>query len=294
MVSTNLDQDISETQTKTKVAIQGYAGAFHEIAARLHFGEKNMEITACNTFEKLIKSVEKGEESTAGLMAIENSLAGSIMFNYQLLHASDLQVTGEVYLRIKQNLMTLPGTKIEDLEEVHSHYMAIAQCRPFFRDYPHIRLVESADTALSAKHIRDNNLTKTGAIASTLAAELYDLDMIAPSIETNKKNYTRFLVLHPKETAVELPEANKVSLCFSTAHEVGGLHKILGVLAAYGVNLTKIQSSPIVGKEWEYLFFVDFIANQNLGWQQALDAIRPLTTSLRILGVYPKGQHFEY
>lgn len=294
MLSTNLDQDLSETQTKTKVAIQGYAGAFHEIAARLHFGADAMEITPCNTFENLIKSVETGEESTAGLMAIENSLAGSILFNYQLLHQSDLQVTGEVYLRIKQNLMTLPGTRIEDLEEVHSHYMAIAQCRDFFRQYPHIRLVESADTALSAKHIRDNNLTKTGAIASTLAAELYNLDIIAPSIETNKKNYTRFLVLQPKETAIELPEADKVSLCFSIPHEVGGLYKILGVLAAYGVNLTKIQSSPIVGKEWEYRFFVDFVGDKNLGWQQALDAIRPLTTSLRILGVYPQGQHFEY
>ncbi|MFT4759452.1 MAG: prephenate dehydratase [Paraglaciecola sp.] len=293
-MSINLDQEISEIQTRTKVAIQGYAGAFHEIAARLHFGEEEMEIKPCNTFEQLVKSVEVGDKATAGLMAIENSLAGSIMFNYQLLHGSNLQVTGEVYLRIKQNLMTLPGTKIGDLEEVHSHYMAIAQCREFFRKHPHIRLVESADTALSAKHIREQNLTKTGAIASTLAAELYGLDIIAPSIETNKKNYTRFLVLHPKEMAVELPDANKVSLCFSVSHEVGGLYKILGVLAAYGVNLTKIQSSPIVGKEWEYLFFVDFIGDKKLGWQQALDAIRPLTTSLRILGVYPEGQHFEY
>lgn len=294
MLSTNIDQDVSENQTKTKVAIQGYAGAFHEIAARLHFGKREIEITPCNTFDSLIKSVEVGETSTAGLMAIENSLAGSIMFNYQLLYGSDLQVTGEVYLRIKQNLMTLPGVRIEDLEEVHSHYMAIAQCREFFQQYPHIRLIESSDTALSAKHIRDNNLTKTGAIASTLAAELYNLEVIAPSIETNKKNYTRFLVLHPKETAVELPDSNKISLCFSIPHEVGGLYKILGVLAAYGVNLTKIQSSPIIGKEWEYLFFVDFIRDKDLSWEQALDAIRPLTTSLRILGVYPKGQHFEY
>lgn len=294
MLSTNLNQDVSEIQLEKKIAIQGYAGAFHEIAARLHFGEKSMNIAPANTFEELIKMVEKGEEATAGLMAIENSLAGSIMFNYQLLYGSNLKITGEVYLRIKQNLMTLPGTKIEDLEEVHSHYMAIAQCREFFRQYPHIRLVESADTALSAKHIRENNLTKIGAIASTLAAELYNLDIIAPSIETNKKNYTRFLVLHSENQVTKSVESNKVSLCFSVPHEVGSLYKILGVLSAYGVNLTKIQSSPIVGKEWEYLFFVDFIGDANLGWEQALDAIRPLTTSLRILGVYPKGAHFEY
>lgn len=294
MLSANLDQDISETQTLTKVAIQGYEGAFHEIAARLHYGDTAIEIAPSDTFENLVKMVEGEQEATAGLMAIENSLAGSIMFNYQLLYNSSLAVTGEVYLRIKQNLMTLPGTKIEDLEEVHSHYMAIAQCREFFRDYPHIRLVESADTALSAKHIRDNHLTKRGAIASTLAAELYNLDIIAPSIETNKKNYTRFLVLNPQDQVAEIPASNKVSLCFSVHHEVGGLYKVLGVLSAYSVNLTKIQSSPIVGKEWEYLFFVDFIADKNLSWQQAIDAIRPLTTSLRIFGVYPEGQHFEY
>ena len=294
MLSANLDQDISETQTLTKVAIQGYEGAFHEIAARLHYGDTAIEIAPSDTFENLVKMVEGEQEATAGLMAIENSLAGSIMFNYQLLYNSSLAVTGEVYLRIKQNLMTLPGTKIEDLEEVHSHYMAIAQCREFFRDYPHIRLVESADTALSAKHIRDNHLTKRGAIASTLAAELYNLDIIAPSIETNKKNYTRFFVLNPQDQVAEIPASNKVSLCFSVHHEVGGLYKVLGVLSAYSVNLTKIQSSPIVGQEWEYLFFVDFIADKNLSWQQAIDAIRPLTTSLRIFGVYPEGQHFEY
>ena len=294
MLSTNLNQNITDIQTPTKVAIQGYAGAFHDIAARLHFEDSPIEITPADTFEDLVNMVETGEMATAGLMAIENSLAGSIMFNYQLLHGSELQVTGEVYLRIKQNLMALPGVSIEDLEEVHSHYMAIAQCREFFRQYPHIRLVESADTALSAKHIRDHQLTKTGAIASTLAAELYHLDIIAPGIETNKKNYTRFLVLHPPNTPIEIPNADKVSLCFSVPHQVGSLYKVLGVLSAYNVNLTKIQSSPIVGKEWEYLFFVDFIADENLGWQAALDAIRPLTTSLRIMGVYAQGQHFDY
>jgi len=296
MYAINHKEEISNS-TKTarkKVAIQGYAGAFHEIAARLHFGADAIEISPANTFEDLVKMIEKGEEANAGLMAIENSLAGSLLFNYQLLHTAKLKVVGEIYLRIKQNLLTLPSTTINDLEEVHSHYMAIAQSREFFRQYPHIQLVESTDTALSAKQVRENKLTKTGAIASTLAAELYDLDIIAPSIETNKKNYTRFLVLEREEDYQQPKNANKISLCFSVEHEVGSLYKILGVLSAYNVNLTKIQSSPIVGKEWEYRFFVDFVVQGNLGWQQALDAIQPLTTEMKILGVYPKGEKFEY
>lgn len=277
-----------------QVAIQGYAGAFHEVAARYHFNGQEIDIVPANTFEDLVTLIENGQEATTGLMAIENSLAGSLMFNYQLLHQSKLKVVGEIYLRIKQNLMCLPGLQIEQLEEVHSHYMAIAQSRAFFRNYPHIRLVETADTALSARHIKEKNLKNVGAIASTLAADLYGLDIIAPSIETNKKNYTRFLVLEPENNPSASEKADKVSLCFSVEHEVGSLYKVLGVLSAYNVNLTKIQSSPMIGKEWQYLFFVDFVASKNLGWEPAIDAIRPLTTSLKILGVYPRGQQFEY
>lgn len=286
-----LDNEISNS--RPKIAIQGYSGAFHEIAARQYFKENKIDIVPADTFSDLVKMIEKGE-TDSGLMAIENSLAGSIMYNYHLLNESSLSIVGEVYLRIKQNLMVLPGQKVEDLEEVRSHPMAIAQCREFFKAYPQIRLIETTDTALSAKHVQEKQLNSVGAIASSLAADLYKLEIIGESIETNKKNYTRFLVLSRKEDVVESKTEDKVSLCFSVPHEVGSLHKVLAVMSAYNINLTKIQSTPLVGKEWEYLFFVDFVTGGLVAWQQALDAIRPLTTYLKVMGTYQKGEHFEY
>lgn len=281
------------TSAPLRVSIQGYAGAFHEVAARHCFQNQPLDIVPAHTFEDLVEMVEAQEQADVGLMAIENTLAGSIMHNYTLLQQSGLHITGEVFLRIKQNLMALPGIRIDELREVHSHPMAIAQCRAFFARYPHIRLVETADTALSAKQISEQGWSHVGAIASTLAAEMYDLDIIAASIETNKKNHTRFLVLEkgaPKLNA----ELEKVSLSFATDHEVGSLYKVLAVLAAYNVNLTKIQSAPIIGHPWEYQFYVDFVIQGKVGYEQALDAIRPLTRNLQVHGVYACGEHYEY
>ena len=277
-----------------RICIQGYEGAFHDIAARHCFEGKEISIVPAHTFSELVSRVDEGKDADYGLMAIENSLAGSLMSNYQLLHESELQVTGEVYLRIKQNLMALKGIRLEDLTEVHSHPMAIAQCRHFFRAYPHIRLVESADTALSARHIRDHDLRTCGAIASTLAAEIYGMNILAESIETNKKNHTRFLVLEKRQNQGYAKGADKASVCFAVGHEVGSLHKVLAVLAAYNVNLTKIQSAPIIGKPWEYMFFVDFVVEGGkVGYEQALEAIRPLTHDLKVFGVYRQGKHFD-
>jgi len=275
------------------VAIQGYPGAFHEIASRLYFSEEDLDIVPAHTFDDLVRMVDNGETDTA-LMAIENSLEGSLMYNHRLLHDGNFSIVGEIYLRIKQNLMTLPGKKIEDLTEVRSHPMAIAQCRDFFRKHPHIRLVETVDTALSAKQIEDENLETVGAIASTLAADLYNLEIIAPSIETNKLNYTRFLVLRRNEGLERVENINKVSVSFAVSHDVGSLQKILTVMAAYNMNLTKIQSTPIVGKQWEYRFFVDFMLGEHLDWEQSIEALKPLTTDLKVLGAYQKGEHFEY
>ncbi|MEL6942377.1 MAG: prephenate dehydratase, partial [Bacteroidota bacterium] len=276
-----------------KIVIQGYEGAFHQIAANLYYDDKAIEVVPARTFDELVKKTEQEEGIDAALMAIENSVAGSLMYNYDLLRQSNLQITGEVYLRIKQNLMVLPGTKLEDLKEVHSHYMAIAQCRAFFSQYPHIKLIEAADTALSAKEIRDNNWTEVGAIASTLAAELYSLDIIGNSIETNKQNYTRFWVLE-KTSNIKPEEVGKVTLCFATDHEVGSLYRVLSVLSAYNVNLTSIQSTPILGKPWEYRIFIDFVTAGKLSYQQAIEAIRPLTYDLKVMGQYQMGKHFEY
>ncbi len=286
---------ISEKKAETalSVAIQGYPGAFHEIASRLYFSGEDLDIVPAHTFDDLVRMVDNSETDTA-LMAIENSLEGSLMYNYRLLYDGNFSIVGEVYLRIKQNLMTLPGKKIEDLTEVRSHPMAIAQCRDFFRKHPHIRLVETVDTALSAKQIEDENLQTVGAIASTLAADLYNLEIIAPAIETNKLNYTRFLVLRRNEGLEEVENINKVSVSFAVSHDVGSLQKVLTIMAAYNMNLTKIQSTPIAGKQWEYRFFVDFTLGEHLDWQQSIDALKPLTADFKVLGAYRKGEHLEY
>ncbi|MEM1119043.1 MAG: prephenate dehydratase [Bacteroidota bacterium] len=275
-----------------RIVIQGYQGAFHEMAARFYYEGSEVKIIPANTFPELVKLVEDPEQADVGMMAIENTLAGGILPNHKLINNSSLHITGEIYLRVVQNLMVLPGQKIEDIKEVHSHYMAIAQCRKFFRQYPHIRLVESLDTALSAKEIRAQNLMGRGAIASTLAAELYNLDILGPSIETNKQNYTRFLVLqHQYFSGNDANKVDKASISFTTSHDAGSLNKVLSVLAAYNINLSKIQSVPIEGRHWEYMFFVDLTAESSLRLDQALNAIRPICSNLKVLGLYQRGRH---
>ncbi|MEO1262472.1 MAG: prephenate dehydratase [Bacteroidota bacterium] len=289
---TKTTDQMTDSDTDLKVAIQGYPGAFHDIASRQYFDKNMVEIVPGHTFDDLVSLVQD-KTADAGLMAIENTLAGGIVSNYYRLLENNLRATGEIYLRIKQNLMTLPGQKIEDLKEVYSHPMAIAQCKKFFYKYPKIHLVEAEDTALSAKKIADQKQKNIGAIASSLAAEMYGLEIIAAGIETNKQNHTRFLVLERDGEYQVDTNANKVSLCFSVSHQVGSLHKVLSVMAAYELNLTKIQSIPIAGKHWEYFFFVDFICNGQVQWQQGIESLKPLVTDLKVLGVYRRGKHIE-
>jgi len=287
---TQASSESSSDQAPRRVCIQGYAGAFHEIAARLCFNGTPIEVVPSHTFDELVQKVEEKKEVDFGIMAIENTLAGSLMYNYSLLNDSSLQVVGEVFLRIRQNLMAWPGQTIQDIEEVHSHPIAIAQCREFFRDHPHIRLVEMEDTALSAKLIREKELRHIGAIASTLAAELYDMEILAPGIETNKKNHTRFLILDHKDELNEVEGPEKVSLCFSVDHSVGSLYKALAVLAAYNINLTKIQSRPLPNRSWEYLFFVDFeghVDDPNI--EKVVHSIGKRCMYFRVLGSYPSN-----
>ncbi len=291
MTETNVAADC-EAQPNLRVAIQGVPGAFHDIASRHFFGADRVKIVPAHTFRQMVEQVENDAADT-GLMAIENTIAGSIIGNYRLLTASKLRAVGEVYLRIRQNLMALPGQRIEDLREVHSHPIAIAQCDEFFAQHPHIRLVEMEDTALSAQRIAEQQLTGVGAIASHLAASMYGLDLLAESIETNKQNFTRFLVLERMAEALPVLAADKVSLFFSLSHEVGSLHKVLAALSAHGANLTKIQSAPIEGRPWEYFFFVDFVTEESGEWQAAVEAIRPFTHSLEVLGAYRQGRFFE-
>lgn len=271
-----------------KIAIQGGYGAFHEIAAHHYFENQEIEILPRNTFRDMVTTL-KERECDFGIMAIENSLAGSIIPNYNLIINTSMHIAGEIYLRIKQNLVAMPGVKIEDLKEVYSHPMAILQCQNYFDSYPDIRLIESIDTAISAREIAENGARDLGAISSKLAADKYGLEIIASSIETNKMNYTRFLILGENGIAIPPEEVNKASVFFTVAHKFGSLSKILSILSYYEINLAKIQSMPIVGKDWEYMFFVDVEINDYDMYKKSLEAIGPFTPSIGILGEYRKG-----
>lgn len=273
-----------------RIAIQGGPGAFHEIAARNYFPEKDLEIIPALTFPDLIETVANPNLSEGGIMAIENSIAGSILGNYRLLNSSPLTISGEVFLRIRHNLMALPGSDISEIKEVHSHPVAIAQCHEFFKAYPHIELKESADTALSAKNILDKKLKGVAAIASSAAADLYEMDILAKGIEDNKQNFTRFLILHRNKQ--NNTSTNKVSVSFSLPHKTGSLAVVLTQLAVSGANLTKIQSVPLLGKEWQYVFFIDFVQEGN-GLEDTLEALGKMTRDLKVLGLYQGGAYYE-
>lgn len=278
---------------KSKVAIQGYRGAFHDIAVQRYFGSDKAEVVETDTFEQIVDKIKKNEVQF-GAMAIENTIYGMLMPNYNLLNKANVYIDGEVYLRIKQNLVTWPGVKIEELKEVHSHPIAIEQCREFFKLHPHIKLIESVDTAFSVKEIKEKKLKSRGAIASSLASELYGMEIISPSIETNKKNFTRFLILEKKKKDQVDISGDKASIIFTVSHEVGSLHQILTELANQQANLTKIQSIPILGKPFEYSFWVDFIAKDANQLHQAIHTIRPLTHDIKVLGIYTKGKQHEH
>jgi prephenate dehydratase len=279
----------SKTAVK-RIAIQGGYGAFHEIAALHYFEGEEIEVIPNDTFNDLFKSL-KMRHADYGIMAIENSLAGSILPNYELLRVSKMKIIGEIYIRIKQNLIALPGQTIHDLTEVYSHPMAILQCRSFFDNYPDIRLIDSIDTAISAREISEKKIKRAGAIASDLAAKKYGLKILYESIETHKMNYTRFLLMKDTNGNLHTPEGvNKGSVHFALAHQIGSLSKILSILSYYNINLTKIQSMPIIGKEWEYQFYIDVMFENYTLYRQALDAIRPFTSDLGILGEYVKGK----
>ena len=241
-------------------------------------------IVECDTFDDLYKSMSEGT-ANAAVMAIENTVSGGLLPNFELLRKYDCKIKGEVFLRIQQNLMALPGQTIEDIKEVRTHYMAINQTREFFKDYPWIRLVESEDTAKSAAEVAVQELKGVGAVASELAAELYDLEILAPGIETYKQNFTRFLIFDDA-LEVDPAEVNKSSMCFTLPHAPGSLAHVLTIMSFYGMNLTRIQSLPIPGHEWQYFFYVDIKFDDRKRYEQALASVRPLMEDLTILGEY--------
>ena len=271
----------------TKVTIQGYEGSFHQVAAQLFHG-RNVEVIPCDTFRDVVKIAANKKESDGGVMAIENSIAGSILPNYNLLQKSNLKIIGEIYLQIRQNLLVNPGVKLEDIKEVHSHTMALQQCYGFLDKYKW-KLVETDDTALSAKHIHQHKSKHVAAIASRLAAELYDLNIIAPNIHTLKNNYTRFLFLQREGETINIENANKASVNFHTDHSRGSLAKVLTKIAEGNINLSKLQSFPIPGSDFKYSFHADMEFDSATQFNKVIEVIRPMTAAIKIYGVYKRG-----
>ncbi len=270
-----------------KVAIQGIKGSFHHIVAESYFS-KDVELEECLSFSEMPKLL-KANKVDALVMAIENSIAGAILPNYALIDKHHLEIIGEYHLSIHQNLMALKGQSIEDIKEVYSHPMAILQCAKFFENYPHIKLIEDKDTAEVAKRIHDKKLKGIGAIASSLAAEIYELEIVAAEIQTIKNNATRFFILDQK-AAMKNTNANKASIRFTASHEVGSLGQILTEFGNNNVNLSKIQSMPVIDQPWKYAFFADLVFDDYNDYQTSLKNIASKVKTLKILGEYTKSK----
>lgn len=272
-----------------KVAIQGVEGCFHDAAARQYFAGRDIETVPCESFHSLFETLGC-DASMIGIVAIENTIAGSLLANHELLRQSNLSVVGEHSVRISHVLCALPGESIDSINEVNSHPMALMQCEQYLLRHPNMRMVEKFDTAGSAKEIAEKSLSGHAAVCGELAANLYGLDILEKGIETNKRNFTRFLILADPLLAGEMKpraeELDKASVVFTLPHTNGALSKVLTILSFYDVNLTKIQSMPIVGREWEYRFYVDLTFNSYVRYRQAIEAVRPLTNDFRILGEY--------
>lgn len=272
----------------TGICIQGYEGSFHQVAAR-HFFGKNVEVIPCASFRQLIKLALDAKSSKGAVMAIENSIAGSILPNYNLLQKANLKVVGEVYLSISQNLLANKGVGLTDIKEVHSHPMAILQCLDFLESYQ-FKLIETEDTALSAKYVHQHKSKHTAAIASKLAAELFDLEILAPDIQTQKNNITRFLILQRTKEAKQIVGANKASIYFQTNHSRGILARVLTEVAKTGINLSKLQSMPIPGSHFKYGFYADMEFDQLKQFDSMMNKIELLTNNVKVFGIYKKGK----
>ena len=276
-----------------KVTIQGVAGCYHDAAAHLFFDSEEVQTIPCESFASMFDLLSQ-DASLLGIMAVENTIAGPLLQNHELLRQSNMRIIGELKLRISHVLCALPGQNIDSLTEVNSHPMALMQCDNFLRHHPNLKIVERFDTAGSAEEIARDNLIGHAAVCGRYAAELYGLEILERGIETNKRNFTRFLILADPLVAAEIGpkenEIDKASIVFTLPHTQGALSKILTILSFYDINLSKIQSTPIVGREWEYRFYVDLTFDSLLRFHQAIDAVRPLIRDLSILGEYAEAK----
>ena len=276
-----------------KVAIQGISGSYHDVASRAYFKGEEIEIVPCSHFKEVFASLHK-DPSLIGLIAIENTIAGSLLPNYELLRGSHLSIVGEYKLRISHSLAALKGTKKEDITEIGSHPIALMQCTDYLsQNFAHTKVIEKNDTASSAREIAEKQLAGHAAVCGAEAAKIYGLEVLDSGIETNKRNSTRFLVIADRwnsDKLINKEKVNKSSIVFAVPHSSGSLCKVLSTLWFYNINLSKIQSLPIIGREWEYLFYVDLTFDNYIEYTQALDAIRPLTKECQILGEYEDGK----
>lgn len=271
-----------------RVAIQGVAGCFHDAAAREYFEGQDIETVPCETFNEMF-SLLKSDASMLGILAIENTIAGSLLQNHELLRQSNMTIVGEYKKYISHSIAALPGQSIDDIAEVNSHPMALRQCEQYLQLHPKMKMVETYDTAGSAKMIAENNLVGHAAICGRYAAELYGLNVLEDDIQTNKRNFTRFLVVTDSCNATEFKNqkaVDKASIAFTLPHSQGSLSAVLVIFSFYGMNLTKIQSLPIIGREWEYRFYVNLTFNDYTRYRQSIDAVRPLISDFKILGEY--------
>lgn len=275
-----------------KVAIQGFEGSYHDIATSEFFKGEEISLICCDTFNEVFDAIA-ADSNVVALVAIENTIAGSLLHNYELLRNSGVVIVGEQKLRIAHCICCLPDEDWADLQEVHSHPVALAQCEAFLQRHPELKAVQAEDTALSAKEIAEKGLRGHAAICSTHAAKMYGMRILQENIETNKHNFTRFLVVADRWRADELKAegcigkpVDKANIVFSLPHQEGSLSQILSIFTFYRINLTKIQSLPIIGREWEYMFYVDVTFDDYTRFHQSIDAVRPLTRELTILGEY--------
>lgn len=271
-----------------RVTIQGIAGCYHDAAAHEFFGDEEIETIPCDTFPSMFDTL-RGDPSLFATLAIENTIAGSLLQNHELLRKSNMTIIGEQKMHISHVLAALPGQSIESLTEVNSHPMALMQCENFLLHHPNMKMVEKNDTAGSACEIAKKQLMGHAAICGKYAAQLYGLEVLAEDIQTIKRNFTRFLILADpmaEQTLNPLHKKNKASLVFALPHEQGSLSQVLAIFSFYGMNLTKIQSLPILGREWEYRFYINLTFDDYTRYRQSVDAVRPLISDFKILGEY--------
>lgn len=272
-----------------RVTIQGVAGCYHDAAARAYFNDEEITTIPCDSFTELFQRMGC-DASLLGIVAIENTIAGSILPNHELLRQSNMQIVGEHKMHISHVLAALPGQSIDELSEVNSHPMALMQCEQYLRQHPNLKMIEKFDTAGSAQEIAEHKLMGHAAVCGEYAANLYGLNILQRGIETNKRNFTRFLIIADPLLASEMrpreEKINKSSIMFTLPHTNGALSKVLTIFSFYDINLSKIQSLPIIGREWEYRFYIDLTFDSYVRYHQSIDAVRPLLNDLKILGEY--------